>query len=576
VLRDEHHIQYSVCYPAPLLVMVALWVCADSWSRSRALAAVAVCMLVASTGGVYFAFFGCFLLLVAATYSALGGRRGATLVGLGLAAVTALTLVANLSPSILYRRAHGDVGVTRRLPEQAEIYGLKIAQMVLPITGHRLEGLAALKDRYNGNPLINENDSATLGAVGTVGFIGLLGVLVRRKSRRLPGDAVLDHLSVLNLGALVFGTMGGLGAVFAICVTPQIRHYNRISLFIAFIAFAAVAVWLERLVRRLDRSRGRRVLARLLIVAIVTLGLLDETSPSSVSDYEGERAQYENDRAFVRRIEAELPPDAMVFQVPFVPFPENGRQQRMFDYDQARGYLHSRRLRWSYAAMKGRETAAWQALVASMAPREMAETVALVGFRGIWVDRQGYPDDAAALAFEAELGRMLGVTPIVGGNGRLSFFSMVDYWRRLRQGLTQEEIARWRNVARHPVQVEWGRGFVLPHGLPEMASRWGKAVAQLSLRNDSRYPQRTTVHMVISGAGEGTLRVTSPLVSEVLPIDSTPLTVTWGVEVPPGTFTIRLDCSACARIYMPADRRILMLRVDGLRLERGGFPSGQG
>src|SRR5262249_54585374 len=125
VLRDEHHIQYSGCYPIPLLVMVALWVCADSWSRSRALAAVAVCMLGASTGGVYFAYFGCFLLLLAATYSALGGRRRATVIGLGLAAVTALTLVANLSPSIRYRWRHGDVGVTRRLPEQAEIYGLK-------------------------------------------------------------------------------------------------------------------------------------------------------------------------------------------------------------------------------------------------------------------------------------------------------------------------------------------------------------------------------------------------------------------------------------------------------------------
>jgi hypothetical protein len=69
---------------------------------------------------------------------------------------------------------------------------------------------------------------------------------------------------------------------------------------------------------------------------------------------------------------------------------------------------------------------------------------------------------------------------------------MADYRSRIRQGLTQKEIARWRDVALNPVQVEWGRGFVLPEGVPESASRWGKAVAQLSLRNDSRYPQRTT------------------------------------------------------------------------------------
>jgi hypothetical protein len=182
----------------------------------------------------------------------------------------------------------------------------------------------------------------------------------------------------------------------------------------------------------------------------------------------------------------------------------------MFDYDQARGYLHSRHLRWSYAAMKGREPAAWQALVASMPPREMAETLAFAGFRGIWVDRQSYPDTAAALAFEAKLGRVLGVTPIVSGNERLSFFSMVDYWRRIRKGLAQDEIARWRNVARHPVLVEWGRGFVRPQGLPESASRWGKPTAQLVLRNDSQHPQRATLHLAVSGASAGTLRVTGP------------------------------------------------------------------
>jgi hypothetical protein len=573
VMRDEHHIQYSVCYPVPLLVMVAIWVCADAWARWRALAAVAIAMLVASTGGVYFAFFGCFLLLLAAAYSALGGKRRASMIGLGLAAVISITLVANLFPSILYRWRSGDVGVTRRLPEQAEIYGLKIAQMILPVTGHRVPSLAALKERYNGNPLINENDSASLGVVGAAGFIGLLAVLLRRKARWSPGGALLDHLSVLNIGALLFGTIGGLGAVFAISVTPQIRHYNRISLFIGFIAYAAVAVWLEMLVRRLDGSRTRRAAARVLIVSIVVLGILDETSPALVSDYEGERAQYESDREFVRRIEAELPPDAMVFEVPFVPFPENGPQQRMFDYDQARGYLHSTRLRWSYAAIKGREPSDWQARVAAMPPGEMADTLAFAGFRGVWVDRQGYPDNAAAL--EAGLRRVLGIPPIVSGNGRFTFFSMMDRWRRLREGLTRNEIARWRDVVRYPVRVEWGRAFFALQGTPASNSRWANAPAQFSLRNPSRYPQQVTVRMKVSGASAGSLHVTSPLFADVLSIDPTPSSFARTVEVPPGTSPVRFTCRDCLRIELPDDPRPHVFRLDDFRLEPGPLPSGE-
>jgi len=334
-------------------------------------------------------------------------------------------------------------------------------------------------------------------------------------------------------------------------------------------AFMAVALWLQQLVRRFDRSRSARVAVRALIVAVVVLGLLDETSPRLLRQYEDERAQYENDRDFVRRLEAQLPHDAMVFQLPPVPFPENGHFQRMLDYDLLRGYLQSSSLRWSYGAMRGRDAYRWQALVARMSVPEMADTLAFAGFRGIWIDRLGYADDGAAL--ERELGQVLGAPPLVSGNGRLVFFSLKDHWSRLRQGMTREELARSRNVARQPLRVEWGPGFFQREGTPDNHVRWAKTAAEFALRNPSQSPQRVTVRMAVVGASAGTLSISSPFFNEALAIGPAPVAFTRTLVVPPGTHPVRFSCE-CARFEVPGDRRPLAFRIDNFRLERGGIP----
>ena len=51
---------------------------------------------------------------------------------------------------------------------------------------------------------------------------------------------------MLNATALLYGTVGGFGTIFALFVSPQLRSLNRISVFIAFLSLAAVAACLDR------------------------------------------------------------------------------------------------------------------------------------------------------------------------------------------------------------------------------------------------------------------------------------------------------------------------------------------
>src|SRR5262249_5518440 len=154
---------------------------------------------------------------------------------------------------------------------------------------------------------------------------------------------------------------------------------------------------------------------------LLGLGVFDQAAPLRLpptTQLPG-LAAWESDTAFVRRIEASLPRAAMVFQLPYVPFPEHPPVQRMFDYDHFRGYLHSTALRWTYGAMKGRPTDAWLAELASRPAPALVEAAALAGFAGIYVDRHGYAD--AGVGLELALAGTLG-EPIASADGRLAFF----------------------------------------------------------------------------------------------------------------------------------------------------------
>src|SRR5262249_43974583 len=155
----------------------------------------------------------------------------------------------------------------------------------------------------------------------------------------------------------------------------------------------------------------------------------------------------------VRRVEAMLPPGAMVFQLPQTGFPEEPAVGRMEPDDHLRLYLHSRSLHWSFGAMKGRYAAHWQASVAGLPPAEFARLLALAGFAGITVDRRGYNDDGAGL--EAELGRLLGVRPVVSRDRRYAFLTLGPYAAELGKEISARELAARREEVLYPVTAVW-------------------------------------------------------------------------------------------------------------------------
>jgi phosphoglycerol transferase len=582
--RGQHHLFLAAYYLVPLAVMVALWIITGSvsvtgedgrgweWRRDRPklMASAIVCVLLGSSG-VYYAYFACFFFLVAGAVAAVRQRRPRyLLLPVALGILTMVVLTAHFAPSLLHLYQHGSTPTAQRSPIEAETSGLRVSQLLMPITGHRLTALARAKDLDNARHqrLFYESADASLGVVGSVGFLALLAWLVVMTRGVPPRDEdrasrLLGSLSILNLSAVLLGTIGGFGAVVALVISAKIRAYNRISIFIAFFSLMAVVAGLDYLSRHLGERRGRLMAFAVGLAGLFALGMFDQTSKRAVPRYTDIAAEYRSDAAFVHRIQTALPPGAMIFQLPVIPFPEHPSVHEMYDYDHARGYLHASQLRWSYGAMKGRAAQAWQKWADAKPIPQLLETLAAADYRGLYVNRQGYADGAAALS--AEIERVLGQPSLRSDNDRLLFYDLTAYQAELRG---QTPPAAWeasREAALHPLLVIWQNGCSDLEGTAANNFRWCSAGGVWQLNNGARRAQRVTLQGSFVANRAGNLWIKGPLMSETLRIGPVPRAFAWTISVPPGQHALAFGCDA-PQVPAVGDSRDLVFRIVNFRV----------
>ena len=432
----SYHLFLAAYYLLPLMIIVVLWLASGEsllfekiedrrWPRlkiksRKSIFSLIACVAVGSCG-IYYPFFSSFLLLIAGIYASLNRRTVNPLLAASLLTVFMFAVVLiNLSPRIIYQRARGGSSIAVRQAGDAELLGLKITQLLLPIGGHRITALNTLKYQYNLGPLVTENDTASLGFVGSIGFLILLFRLFYRKAE----PSILNHLSILNGSALLLATIGGFGSLFAFLISPQIRAYNRMSVFIAFFSLVAVVQTLDAFSHRYIKSRHARLFYLTLIGLVIVSGVLDQTGTSFFfrPEYEKIENEYRSDSDFVNHIEAVVPERAMIFQLPYIQFPESPVVNKLVVYELFKGYLHSKTLRWSYGDV-------WQGSVAAKPVGEFVEEISRAGFMGIYINRDGYADNGVKV--EAELTSLLNEQAMVSRQGNLIFFNLKDYHNRL-------------------------------------------------------------------------------------------------------------------------------------------------
>ena len=116
------------------------------------------------------------------------------------------------------------------------------------------------------------------------------------------------------------------------------------------------------------------------------------------------------------------PRRAMIYQLPYMKYPENGGIEQLMDYGLLAGYLHSDTLKWSYGAPSGRETDTWMKKLNEKPLAEQIDTIREKGFAGIYIDWNAYlPDERTAM--EAILATETGAEPLMHGDGMKAYYS---------------------------------------------------------------------------------------------------------------------------------------------------------
>ncbi len=414
-LRGEGHLFLATYYAVPAGAYLATAVL--DGDRLRLASAIGLAVLVGTaSGSFYYAAFTVVLVVLAAVlrFGAIRDRAALWTGGLVAGAVLAVALV-QLAPTLVYRAANGtNPDVAQRHTFESEVYSLKLMQLVLPIDGHRIDAVARAKHGYTKRFPASESNSATLGIIGTAGLAWLLAVVVGAVVGRRPrgGQTALAALALLSF---LLATSGGLGTLVGV-VFPHIRAWNRLSVFIAFFALAAVALGLTALGQRL---RGPAAFAAVL-AAVLVVGVFDQTTTAFVPQYEAVKGQWDGDAAFFSSFETGLPRGAAVVQLPYETFPEPPAARQAI-YEPVKAYLHTDRLRWSFGAMRGRPED-WAGAHATKPAAELIPAAREAGFAAILVDRLGYGDDGAAI--EAELRQVLRSEPERSPNNRYLFWPL--------------------------------------------------------------------------------------------------------------------------------------------------------
>lgn len=397
VHRGLSHFSLVFTWTVPL-GLLAVWLVAGShrlgWRRPSAV----VCLVAALALGFsnpYNLYFWLQLMGWAVVFQWFGPRRPINVqVGLVTMAVAVVAFGIANAETWLYVDEPDALPLLARNYAGTEMYALKPVEMFIPPSFHRWDWLSFFGDRYaRWSGWRGEIFLPYLGLAGIAGFIWLAVVALRRiiERRPLPGQA-------LSVGWVVaFAAIGGVTNILALFAGFQVfRATNRAVIFISALVLFFLVTRLSRMSARWPA--GLRFGAALLLAGIGVVDQLPRREEGLDPEVLGPIVR--GDDQLGRDLEAALPAQAMVFQLPVLGFPEVATPYQLNDYEHFRPYLATQGLRFSYGAAKARARSRWQRELEGRSTKQVVARLEAAGFAALYINRRGYKDRAESLLHE--------------------------------------------------------------------------------------------------------------------------------------------------------------------------------
>ena len=252
-MRTQNHLLLSSYYMVPLGILAAVWLMSRKSDfqflrknpfrekirkNRRFLLSLLFCLMISSTG-LYYAFFACFFLLLATARLFFADRKFSKSVMTGFLLITTIVtgVLLNYLPTILFGLTGGESSTILSRPgEGAEIYGLKLFNLLLPTYAHRIPGVESyVNEVINSIPVTNENSTVSLGVIGSIGLLILLITpILKYKNQLSDRGETLKTTALFMYGGIFLFDARRLGAIVAVFSFKVFVHTIESSYFSFF------------------------------------------------------------------------------------------------------------------------------------------------------------------------------------------------------------------------------------------------------------------------------------------------------------------------------------------------------
>ena len=420
----------------------------DVLSSSKFFLGLFFIMLIAISDG-YYAFFTLLLLGFAIFVRALSGdiKTPASLLVPAIYIATLLTVALLVAwPLGAYKHSHPEEFAPNGVQDpalvkhafEAEVYSASLKILIAPPPNHRVVSLADL-----GQKMLMTSEAArqykfgahgvALGTLGSILFaaaLTLLAVPALHKVANIstsgkepaPEDKLIWAAITLALFIFLCSISGGIGTLIAL-VYPNIRGYDRFPLFLIFVLYVGAGA---AITDALKKAHGRKWWILVGSIALVTtLSLYDQIPQDAAKGTTEVRNRFLAEKNFVKTIEGDLTPGAMVYQYPYSQYLIDSDYYGWGGFGHVRLYLHSTALRWSNGASKNSPVDNWHLRLSHMPIDQLLAEVQAAGFNAVVVDRRVVSPDEYQRVRKVLIERT-SVAPIEDEPSKQAFFSLND------------------------------------------------------------------------------------------------------------------------------------------------------
>jgi len=364
---------------------------------------VVMAIVVAWTGVYYVAF--TLILGVAALIWRFAHRAPARALAVEAAPFAGIGVLAAVGfvPALLTLRSDPPLAsLGERMATESVTYAGNLAMAILPIPQSSFPRMGyynqAVLDAFREAPFGESNVITNFGTwVTTACLLVIVGALIWRRRHPVAdptpaGPVGLGLITYLIGVVILLFVPWGLNFIFADVVTAQIRAWNRLLpiLLLLFVLGASAALARTRLATRMGVA---------IPIALVILGV---TAVDSVHPFRGAYAASvaeagqvtEAGRAYATAVNAAIPADCGVLQLPYMAYPENGVQRGINDYDHFWTSITNEGKEWSYGSVRYTDASIWASQLPQLPTDAQAALLRDAGFCAIHLDLRGFVSEA--------------------------------------------------------------------------------------------------------------------------------------------------------------------------------------